>query len=136
MHDQRTIDRFIELRVQGWSFNRIARELGVSKPTLIDWSHKHQFTIQNLHAIEREQWREQFLQPQAERIRWLGAQLQRAEAELAKRDTASLSTPQLQRFVFALRAQIAREAGTMIFGIASDKIPHEDYSEQIQSWTP
>ena len=33
MTDQETIARFIFLRWQGWSFNRIAVELNVSKPT-------------------------------------------------------------------------------------------------------
>jgi hypothetical protein len=36
MHDANTVQRFIELRVQGRSFARIAQELGVSKPTLMD----------------------------------------------------------------------------------------------------
>ena len=136
MHDQQTIQRFIELRVSGWSFNRIARELSVSKPTLIDWSRKHQFTIQNLRAIELEQWQEQFLQPRAERIRWLGDHLRRVEGELAKRDPATLSTHQLFLVVRSLRRQIEQEAGPMVFSVPSDKLPDEEYSEQIQDWDP
>jgi len=50
MHDEKTVQRFIELRSQGWPFARIATELSVSKPTLINWSRKHQFQIQNLRA--------------------------------------------------------------------------------------
>ena len=37
-----TQNRFVGLRAEGWSFDRIAQELGVSKPTLIDWSRKYQ----------------------------------------------------------------------------------------------
>ena len=92
---------------------------------------------QDAFLSQQAQFKEVFYKDN-ERLRELimDRDIQIKTAELAKRDTASLSTPQLQRFVFALRAQIAREAGTMIFSIASDKIPHEDYSEQIQSWTP
>ena len=43
MHNEKTVQRFVELRSQGWSFARIATELNVSKPTLIQWSRKHQF---------------------------------------------------------------------------------------------
>ena len=50
MHDEKTVQRFIELRSQGWPFARIATELNVSKPTLIHWSRNHQFQIQNLRA--------------------------------------------------------------------------------------
>jgi len=32
MHDEKTVQRFIELRVQGWVFTRIAAELNVTRP--------------------------------------------------------------------------------------------------------
>jgi orotate phosphoribosyltransferase-like protein len=53
MHDDKTVQRFIDLRVQGWSFARLAAELNVSKPTLIDWSRKHQHLVTNLVARAR-----------------------------------------------------------------------------------
>jgi hypothetical protein len=40
MKDQETVQKFIELRAQGWSFVRIAAELGVAKSTLTEWSYK------------------------------------------------------------------------------------------------
>ena len=52
MHNDKTVQRFMELRVQGWVFARIAAELNVAKNTLIDWSRRHQHTIANLIAIE------------------------------------------------------------------------------------
>jgi hypothetical protein len=45
MHDEPIVQRFIELRAQGWTYARLMTELNVSKPTLIAWSRKHQFTI-------------------------------------------------------------------------------------------
>ena len=51
MHDAKTVQRFIELRVQGWVFTQIAQELNVSWNTLIAWSHKPQHTIANLTAL-------------------------------------------------------------------------------------
>ena len=47
MYDEKTVQRFIELRVQGLAFARIAQELNVARNTLIDWSRKHQHTIGN-----------------------------------------------------------------------------------------
>ena len=37
--DQQTRNRFVELRAQGWSYERIAKELGVSKQTgnVLEW---------------------------------------------------------------------------------------------------
>ena len=42
MHDENTVQRFIELRAQGWTYARLITELNVSEPTLIAWSRKHQ----------------------------------------------------------------------------------------------
>jgi len=52
MKDQETMQKFIELRSQGWTYARLMAELNLSKPTLINWSRKFQFQIQNLRAIE------------------------------------------------------------------------------------
>lgn len=38
MKDQETKERFIELRAKGLSFDKISKELKVSKQILIDWS--------------------------------------------------------------------------------------------------
>src|SRR5437016_14545852 len=40
MHPASTRQEFLRLRVQGLSFARISRQLGVSKPTLIAWSRQ------------------------------------------------------------------------------------------------
>ena len=54
MHDAETQQKFVGLRAQGRSFSRIATELNVARRTLIDWSRKFQFEIQNQRAIELE----------------------------------------------------------------------------------
>ena len=55
MHDEKTVQKFIELRSQGATYKQLMTELNVSKPTLIAWSRKHQCQIQNLRAIEMEE---------------------------------------------------------------------------------
>jgi len=136
MHDDKTVQRFIELRVQGWPFARIAAELNVSKPTLIGWSRKHQHTIANLVAIEREERLNQLLATSEERLRQLAEQLRAAEAELAKRDLTTLSTGRLLTHLESLRRQVRREAGPMQFVSTVDAIPEEEYADRIQVWKP
>ena len=85
MHDDKTVQRFIDLRVQGWSFARLATELNVSKPTLIAWSRKHQHTIANLVAIEREERLNQLISTTEERLSRMGAELRAAETEARAR---------------------------------------------------
>lgn len=136
MHDEKIVQRFIELRVQEWSFDRIARELNVSKPTLIGWSRKHQHTIANLTAIERENRLNQILASSEERTRKLGEQLQAAEVELAKRDLTTLSTGRLLTHIEGLRRQLRHEAGPMQFVSAVEAIPENEYADRIQVWNP
>ena len=136
MHEDKTVQRFIDLRVQGWPFARIAAELNVSKPTLIGWSRKHQHTIANLVAIEREERLNQLLATSEERLRQLGEQLRAAEAELAKRDLTTLSTGRLLTHLESLRRQVRREAGPMQFVSTVDAIPEEEYADRIQVWKP
>jgi hypothetical protein len=136
MHDDKTVQRFIELRVQGLSFVRIAAELNVSKPTLIAWSRKHQHTIANLVAIEREERLNQLLASTEQRLRHLGEQLRAAETELAKRDLTTLSTGRLLSHIESLRRQVRREAGPVQFVSTVDAIPEEEYADRIQIWKP
>ena len=136
MHDEKTVQRFIELRVQGWVFTRIAAELNVSKPTLIAWSHKHQHTIANLTAIEREHRLQEHLASSEVRMQQLGEQLRVAETELAKRDLTTLSTGRLLTHVESLQRRLQREAGPMRFVNAVDQIPEDEYADRIQIWNP
>ena len=134
MHDDQTVQSFIERRAQGWTYARLMTELNVSKPTLIAWSRKHQFQIQNLKAIELEALREKWLASTAERVNGLGDQLRKVEAELAKREPAALSTPQLFALARNLRRQIEQATGPMRFTSPVSEIPSGEYHDQVQDW--
>ena len=47
MHDEKTVQRFIELRASGWTYARLMTELNTSKPTLIGWSRKCHTLVQD-----------------------------------------------------------------------------------------
>jgi len=136
MHDDKAVQRFIELRVQGWVFTRIAAELKVPKSTLIDWSRRHQHTIANLTAIERENRLGEFLASSEGRMQKLGTQLRAAEIELAKRDLTTLSTGRLLTYVEGLQRRLLKEAGPMRFVSPVDQIPEDEYADRIQAWNP
>ena len=72
MYDEKTVQRFIELRASGWTYARLMTELNVSKPTLIAWSRKYQFEIQNLKAIELESLAGQWLASVQDRVKVWG----------------------------------------------------------------
>jgi len=134
MHDDNTVQRFIELRAKGWSFARLITELNVSKPTLIAWSRKHQFTIQNLKAVELEALGDKWLAPVTDRVNGLGEKLIQVEAELAKRDLGDLTTPQLYRLARSLRRQIEHAVVHTGFTVPANEIPADEYHEQVHDW--
>jgi len=136
MHDAETQQKFVELRAQGRSFSRIATELNVARRTLVDWSRKFQFEIQNQRAIELEALQEKFLAPREERLQRLGAQLAAVEAEMKQRSIAELSTPRLFSLAESLRRQLQREAGgdEVRFSSPVEEIPKDEFHEQAQDW--
>ena len=134
MHDENTVQRYIELRAQGWSYARLMTELNVTKPTLIAWSRKHQFAIQNLKAIELEALGEKWLASVADRVNSLGEQLHQVEAVLRQRDVGELTTPQLHTLARSLRRQIEQATGSPGFTVPINEIPADEYHEQVQDW--
>lgn len=134
MTDQETIARFIFLRAQGWSFNRIAVELNVSKPTLIKWSRQHQFEINNLRATETEALAEAVFGQRHERWKALAAQLKQVEEEIGKRDLEEIPASRLHGIAAQLRAEIQREVGNLGFSETTARIPSEEYVVDRHQW--
>ena len=136
MKDQETQQKFIELRTQGRTFARIAEELKVSPRTLIDWSRKFQFEIQNQRAIAAEALRERYLASREEEARQLGERLREVEAELATRKVADLSTPRLFTLAESLRRQLQHATGGELrLSIPVKDIPAAEYLEAAHDWT-
>jgi transposase len=134
MHDIEIQKRFVQLRVEGKSFAQIANTLGVSRRTLIDWSRKYQFEIQNQKAIALEALREELVASRETRLRTLAAQLRQIEDELNKRNLAELSTGKLFALAQTLRRQIERETGEVQFISPVKEIPAEEFCEEAQKW--
>ena len=134
MKDQETIAQFIHLRSTGLSFDKIAAELNVSKPTLIQWGRKFQFEIQNLRAVETEALAEKCFAGRKERWDQLSRDLRRVEAELAKRDLADVPTAQLLTQAARLRAEVSREVGDVRFSTAARHLPSDEYFEEVLDW--
>jgi hypothetical protein len=134
MHDDTTVQRFIELRARGWSYARLMTELDVTKPTLIAWSRKHRFQIQNLKAIELEALAGKWLDSTSDRVNAMGEQLRKVEAVISRRDVGELTTPQLYALACSLRRQISQATGPATFTVPINEIPSDEYHEQVQDW--
>jgi hypothetical protein len=87
--------RFIHLRAKGNSYTRIAKELGVSKGTLVNWNNELETEIAHIRSIELEALQEEFFLLKEGRIRLLGEQLKAIQTEMGKRDLSKVKTDKL-----------------------------------------
>lgn len=62
MHTNETKDKFIELRLKGVSLADIAKKIGVSKTTLVDWNQRYADELRALRSAELESLHARILQ--------------------------------------------------------------------------
>ena len=136
MHTPETRLKFVELRARGWSFVRLATELGVAKSTLVEWSRQLRFELQNQSAIELDDLKNRLLGPRMHRAAGLAEKLAAVEAELRKRDLSSVSTQGLYVLSASLQRQIETQIGDVSFVAPVNTIPRDEYVEEVQQWKP
>ena len=102
-------DRFIELRAKSWSFDKIAKELGKAKQTLIDWSKELQDEIANRKALELEALYEKYFLLKESRLQTFGAMLTKIKKEIERRDLSDVPTDKLLELLLKYNSQIKEE---------------------------
>lgn len=107
------VERFIELRARGYSFEKISQEIGVSKPTLIVWERKNEEQIAELRAIEIQAILEKYKLMRLERAEAFSSVLSLALEELKQRgeQIKTMSTDKLLSMVLLLEKRLLEDAG-------------------------
>ena len=126
--------RFIHLRAKGFSLAKIAKELKVSKATLVNWSRELQEQIAQTKAIELEALQEEFFLLKEGRIRLLGEQLKVIQAEIGKRDLSEVKTDKLLelqiRYFTELKGEYVPAGQRTRIG---PKLNSSDIAEQLET---
>lgn len=104
-----TKERFIELRAKGWSFDKIAKELGKAKQTLIDWSKELQDEIANRKALELEALYETYYLLKEAKIKKYGAILSKITNELESREFNNVPTGRLLELYLLYFERLSQE---------------------------
>ena len=104
-----TKERFIELRAKGWSFDKIAKETGKAKQTLIDGSKELQDEIANRKALELEALYETYYLLKEAKIKKYGAILSKITDELESRDFADVRTGRLLELYLLYFERLSQE---------------------------
>ena len=104
-----TKERFIELRAKGWSFDKIAKELGKAKQTLIDWSKDLQDEIANRKSLELEALYENYYLLKEAKIKKYGAILSKITDELESRSFNNVPTGRLLELYLLYFERLSQE---------------------------
>ena len=119
-----TKQKFIELRAQGLSFDKIAKELNKSKQTLIDWSRDLSGEIANLKAIELEDIYQKYYLLKENRLQTLGTMLSKIKTEVDTRELTDVPTEKLLDLLLKYNSKVAEELVEPIYK-SREEIEHE-----------
>ena len=76
--------QFIHLKGEGVSYDKIAKKIKVSKPTLIKWNSEYSFYINKLKEINCDELLNQYKMTKEMRIQYLCKELQKAWGQFDK----------------------------------------------------
>lgn len=123
-------ERFIELRAKAWSFDKIAKETGKAKQTLIDWSKELQDEIANRKALELEALYESYYLMRENRLQTFGAMLTKIKEEVERRDLSDVPTDKLLELLLKYNSQVKEEIVEPIYK-SSQEIKEERQDREL-----
>ena len=133
MKDQQVRDKFIELRAQGWSFDRIAQELNVSKPTLINWSREFSLEIQNLKALALDGLREKFSLSEQKRLELLGEILEKLKQEALNRNYSGMADHKVLELIIKYSETVGEAMPPVQFRQKEPYDPNEELKKMLEA---
>ena len=132
MKEQETIDKFIQLRAEGKSFDKIVKIINVSKPTLLAWERKYQTSIDDLKTIRYESILEKQKVTQEERITRLAKELSHAWEVFEQKDYENLSKRELLLMIMRLEKGLREETAMLSGERKKVEVPEEEQGKIIR----
>lgn len=112
------------LRGQGKSFEAIAQELGISKPTLLKWQGELLDQIKEQEFYEVQQLTELYQVTRRERFETIAKLLGAVKAELARRadaeQLADLTLDKLTALALLLEKRLSQDTGRELVSVPAD----------------
>ena len=128
-------ERFIELRAKGWSFDKIAKELGKAKQTLIDWSKELKDEVANRKALELEALYETYYLLKENRLQTFGGLLNKIKDEVLSRDLSDVPTDKLLDLFLKYNSQIKEEIVEPIYKTSLEIYEERQDKELLEALT-
>ena len=123
--------KFIELRAKGLSFDKIAQELGICKPTLLKWSQDYKKEIANLLYFQLESIIIQFRLEKSARVEAMAGILSKALDELKSRSFQELSAKDLLAMIDQTGEKLRGELSCVCYTTDETVDPRTEWQEEI-----
>ncbi|MEA3496125.1 MAG: helix-turn-helix domain-containing protein [Bacteroidota bacterium] len=127
-------EKFIQLRANGLSYDKISKQLNISKPTLINWNFELGTQINDLTFIKIESIIKQYEITKVKKVEFLSKQLNKIHKEIEKRtDLKKISYIDLLKLENNLTAILINE--TTDLRHTTDKTTTGDWDLSINTET-
>jgi transposase len=133
-HPQQTVEQFIEMRAQGMTYREIQKTLGVSRPTLVEWSRRNHLTISNYRTIEMADLSSDNYLEKKKRVQLLGSALNKIQEELSKRDMSTVPTEKLMKFQLDCVELLKKEEMNLALEGIDDSSPYDGLPAREIRW--
>jgi len=107
--------QFIKLRASGLSYDKIIKEMGKAKSTLLKWGRELQEEISTARSIELEAMYEEYGLLREQRIRSHGQILKRVREEIEGRELSEVPTPRLMELYLKQESQVSLDLEKLSF---------------------
>lgn len=131
--DNATKNKFIELRAKGLSFDKISKDLNVTKATLVQWSRGYEVEIKNLRNIEIEGLRDRFMLTNEKRMQIISETLENTLKSLESRDFDDIPTDKLYGLLLKLLDKIEHPNEIEFVGDENSILENLDLTTRV-SW--
>lgn len=131
MKNQHLKEEFIRLRALGVSYDKIAKTISVSKPTLLKWSQECSDQIANEPYLNTDSLLDQYHVIKTSRIEAFACCLKKAMEELSKRDFSALPTKELLSIALLLESKLKTELESIRYLPDRGGLPNELFDEDF-----
>ena len=94
-HSKEIKDKYVELRAEGITIQKAAKELGIANNTAGKWEKSLKSRIADLENLRLQESQQKYLMTKEKRIELYGERLLAIKEELSTRDLSDISTPKL-----------------------------------------
>ena len=119
--DLNTKEKFIELRSAGESYDKIAKKLGISKPTAIKWGKEFSKEISNLKADRLDALKEQYTLAVEAKIQMWGNLVKNINNTLNKKDLSYLDSARLLSMLIKAQSKLESSYVEPVFESVDEK---------------